>query len=198
MCEATPNVQLWQVRFNTKETKSNHEVWIVLAPELGSLIEDFISKYRPLLLCGVDSGHLFLNRKGQPFTDLQMRDLVCSVTHRYTGCRVPPHLFRNAFAHWWCKNKGDLDTLMKTLGHKDPKTSMRYEAACGVSAALERVGELRRQLGAERKAADDPQFAKCRNCGQMQFLNRKHYCGACQHGLFAKAKQVSVKAHLAA
>jgi hypothetical protein len=208
-CEANPHEEFWQVRFGKNETKSKREVWFILPVELVSLVEEFLTKYRPSLMHGLDPGTVFVSRQGRSFNRSQVNKWVSSLTFEYAGCRVPPHQFRNAFSHWWVKNSpGDFNTLVKMLWDTDLNLAINtYAATYGVSAALERVKEVRRHVREQselqpqkradkmpktlaagipnsvQRSTDDPQFSRCRRCDQRHYLNARGYCGPdCEHG----------------
>ena len=70
---------------------------------------------------------LFLNRYGQPISDRGVRKLVT----RYAQAAglekdISPHIFRHTYASKKAERNINVFQLQAWLGHKDPKTTMRY------------------------------------------------------------------------
>lgn len=70
---------------------------------------------------------LFLNRYGQPLGDRGVRKLVkrCAEAAGLEK-RVSPHIFRHTYASKKAERNINVFQLQQWLGHKDPKTTMRY------------------------------------------------------------------------
>lgn len=70
---------------------------------------------------------LFLNRYGQPIGDRGVRKLVNrATTAAGLEKHVSPHIFRHTYASKKAERNIDVFQLQAWLGHKDPKTTMRY------------------------------------------------------------------------
>jgi hypothetical protein len=110
-------------------------------------LEDFLTYFRPLLICGDDPGTLFINEAGTSMTRQQLEEAVEEMTLRYAGKLVHPHLFRDITALAWLKdNKGDYLTLSKILWHKNVLItvdiySSRYNESVGANAMNKWVEE---------------------------------------------------------
>jgi hypothetical protein len=62
----TPDASFWHIRFAPHETKMKHSVQIFLPAELLPLLQDYLSKHRPVLVRNCDdAGTLFVNHKGK-------------------------------------------------------------------------------------------------------------------------------------
>jgi site-specific recombinase XerD len=105
-----------------------------------SLLEEYVTEHRPLLLRGVDYGCLFVTSVGTPMDAQYVENLVSGLTLRYGGRRVTPHLFRDIVAFAWLKTHSkDYLTLSKMLWHKNVSTTInrygsRFNESSGVCA----------------------------------------------------------------
>ncbi|MGI8550180.1 MAG: tyrosine-type recombinase/integrase, partial [Dehalococcoidia bacterium] len=70
---------------------------------------------------------LFLNRYGQPIGERGVRKLVKRFSEA-AGLekKVSPHIFRHTYASKKAERNINVFQLQAWLGHKDPKTTMRY------------------------------------------------------------------------
>jgi hypothetical protein len=138
--KTNPNIEVWQFHFGRDETKTGIEVSAVLPRILVPLLEEYLADYRSLLVKGVDPGTLFLNREGRSISITEMTDRVSSITLRYGGNRVNPHLLRDILAFAWLKaHPQDYLTLSKLLWHSNINTTIRiygsrYNESSGVCA----------------------------------------------------------------
>jgi integrase len=136
--QRNPDAQFWQIHFRIHETKMKREVRAVVPKQLVPMLEEYIQKYRPLLLGKGQSNTLFLNRQGRPIGISEMVYRVGDLTARYGGRRVTPHLFRDSFAHSWLDDHPeDYLTLSKILWHTNIQTTIRiygrnYDESHGV------------------------------------------------------------------
>jgi len=135
-----PEIEVWQFRFTKDETKTHHDVHCVLPKRLIDLLERYL-EYRKYLLSGPDPGTLFLNDKCTAYNQHTFAFLVSTLTLRYGGRRVTPHLFRDIFAYMWLeKMPEDYLTLSKLLWHRNINTTIRiYGRRCNESTALCRM-----------------------------------------------------------
>lgn len=139
-----PGIEVWQIRFNKRETKANHLVEAVLPRCLTPLLEEYLWVHRPHLVKGVDPGTLFLNNHGGPLTSRRLRDLVAQFTLKYGGRIVTPHLFRDVYAFMYLdKVPEDYLTLSKLLWHSNIQTTIRiYGRRFNESAAMCRMEKV--------------------------------------------------------
>ena len=151
--------QFWQFYFAEDETKAGRIVHSILPHTLVSLLEEYLSKWRPLLVRNTDPGTLFLNREGGPLTSEELRDLVSNLTLKYARRRVNPHMFRDIFAYWWLSQYAeDINTVSKMLWHKNIQTTINiYGWKFDESAALCRVETIREFQGQQQLAQRPPQ-----------------------------------------
>lgn len=146
---ANPQAEFWQFYFRSEETKTHHTVHAFLPKQLVPLVEEFLEHYRPYLIRERDPGTLFITRRGTPFTEDAIRNLVGQITLRYTGRRVNPHLLRDIFAVKWLEDHPeDYLTLSKILWHQDVNTTIRiYGRNFDESHGARRVEQWLEQRG---------------------------------------------------
>ncbi|HKO17905.1 MAG TPA: phage integrase SAM-like domain-containing protein [Acidobacteriaceae bacterium] len=139
--KTNPNIEVWQFRFNKKQTKTHYDVECVVPLSLVPLLEDYLANHRPHLLRGGDPGTLFINDRGGAFRPESLTALISTLTLRYGGKIVTPHLFRDIFAFMWLElNPQDYLTLSKLLWHRNINTTIRiYGRKFNESAALCRM-----------------------------------------------------------
>ncbi len=135
-----PSAEFWQFQFSTEETKTGIAVHALLPHQLTGCLEEYLTKYRHLLLQSDDPGTLFFNGDGNPLTLVQVSELVGDLTLKYLGKRVTPHRFRDivAFA-WLLDHPQDFLTLSKLLWHSNINTTIktygsRFNESSGVTA----------------------------------------------------------------
>jgi integrase len=125
-----PHQPFWQYRFEGDETKNGHPVHAILPKQLIEPLEVYLSRSRPMLLDGEDSGFLFLNDHGQPFSHGNIRSLIGRITLKYVGRRVTPHIFRDIFAVQYLADRPeDYLTLSKILWHRNIQTTLQIYGA---------------------------------------------------------------------
>jgi len=150
--EANPTAEFWQIQFTPEETKTGLSIHILLPRPLIGLLEEYLTKYRPLLLSDVDPETLFINRHGRPLNSKLMQRVVGQWALRYAGVRTTPHLFRDAVAFKWLKeHPADYLTLSKMLWHKSIETTIhiygsQYNESSGVRAMEEWTETRNRKL----------------------------------------------------
>jgi integrase len=140
---ANPAERFWQFYFRDHETKTEYVARAFLPIQLVPPLEEYLSRYRPVLLGGrTDPGTLFFNRRGRPFDRKVILRIVGDITTKYAKVRVNPHLFRDIWAVKWLEDHPeDYLTVMKTLWHRKIDTSLKYGAGFDESHAAVRVEE---------------------------------------------------------
>jgi integrase len=138
-----PGTHFWQFRFTEKETKMGNRVHAILPRQLIGLLEEYLREHRMHLLRGSDPMTLFVNRDGQAFTEHLMGTRVKSLTMRFAGAKMSPHVFRDAFAfEWLTTHPDDYLTVSKLLWHTNIQTTLRvYGAQFNESSAVCRLDE---------------------------------------------------------
>lgn len=145
LIQRDPNIPLFQFEFSEEETKAGRPVMAVLPDILTTFLEEFLTFYRPILVCGDDPGTLFVNQFGNAISKQQIEEAVQEATLRYTGRPVNPHLFRDIYAVEYLRdpdNHTDYLTLSKILWHGTPEITIKkyawiFNESIGTSAAGE-------------------------------------------------------------
>jgi integrase len=135
-----PEAQFWQFRFSVDETKTGIDVHSLLPRQLIEPLEEYLKEFRPHLLGNSDPGTLLINQAGNAMEANQIRRVVESLTLRFGGTRVTPHLFRDIVAFAWLKaHPKDFLSLSKMLWHSSPDLAIktygsRFNESSGVCA----------------------------------------------------------------
>jgi integrase/recombinase XerD len=90
-------------------------------------LENYIKSVRPELMINKAEDHLFLTMRGSRMSKNIVWDLVKKYTRKAKIKKnVHPHTFRHSFATGMLKNKADLNTIRKILGHSSLTTTQIY------------------------------------------------------------------------
>jgi hypothetical protein len=144
-----PEAQFWQFRFSVDETKTGIDVHSLLPRQLIEPLEEYLKAFRPHLLGNSDPGTLLINHAGNAMEANQIRRVVESLTLRFGGTRVTPHLFRDIVAFAWLKaHPKDFLSLSKMLWHSSPDLAIKtygsrfneYSGVCAMESWLEERG----------------------------------------------------------
>jgi integrase len=149
----TPDASFWHIRFAPHETKMKHSVQIFLPAELLPLLQDYLSKHRPVLVRNCDdAGTLFVNHKGKAMNVGQMSNLVKKLASEYAGVPVTPHIYRDIVAFEWLQtHPEDYLTVSKVLWHRNINTTIRiyghrFDESTGVARMDDWRASRSRQL----------------------------------------------------
>ena len=138
-----PSAKFWQIHFTNAQVKGKRHIRAVVPKHLVPFLEDYLLNHRHLLVSESDDGTLFLNRYGRQMSSDSIVDLVGTLTFKYGGRKVTPHLFRDAFAICWLEeNPEDYLTISKILWHRHIQTTLKhyggnYDESHGVKKAGE-------------------------------------------------------------
>jgi hypothetical protein len=115
-----PGSMFWQLRFSSDETKTGNAFRAFLPLSLISLLEEYLSLHRPVLLRGRrDPFTLLLNKEGTPLDEKTIGTLIKQLATQYAGKPLTPHLYRDVVAyHWLLHHPEDFLSLSKLLWHK--------------------------------------------------------------------------------
>ncbi|MBU1342372.1 MAG: tyrosine-type recombinase/integrase [Proteobacteria bacterium] len=90
-------------------------------------LENYIKSVRPELLINKGVDHLFLSLRGRQLSKNVVWDLVKKYAKKARIKKnVHPHTFRHTCATGMLKNKADLNTIRKILGHSSLNTTQIY------------------------------------------------------------------------
>lgn len=133
-----PGAEFWQFHFIEEETKTGCAVDSLLPRQLIEPLEEYLNKFRPLLLFDYDPGTLFLNEGGRPMNIKQVTRVVAQTTVKYSGRRVTPHPLRDIVAFAWLKSHPrDYLSISKMLWHSSPNEVLKtYGSLFNVSSGV--------------------------------------------------------------
>jgi len=113
----------WRMSFHGHELKISHRgtrenvLEGFISSENHALMEEWLSTWRPRLV-PPNSDLVFVNYYGHPFTAGAFTRMVESVTYRFTGVAMTPHMIRDVWATEYLKaHPGDAATVAKRLGN---------------------------------------------------------------------------------
>ena len=123
----TVNSINWQVGYLVAKGKGEKERIVPVGRTAYDRVKRYLEGARPLLLKGMESDRLFLNRSGKGMT----RQGFWKIVKKYAakaglGKRVHPHTFRHSFASHLLAGGADLRSVQIMLGHADISTTQVY------------------------------------------------------------------------
>ncbi|MBN2282727.1 MAG: site-specific tyrosine recombinase XerD [Deltaproteobacteria bacterium] len=127
MISLTMNNINWQVGYLIVVGKGNKERIVPVGRKALDRLRTYIDAARPVLLKGVRSDVIFLNRSGRGLT----RQGFWKILKKYAGLcgiqkKVHPHTFRHSFATHLLDGGADLRAVQVMLGHADISTTQIY------------------------------------------------------------------------
>jgi hypothetical protein len=142
--EANPHQPVWQFAFCGPQTKSNRAVRSILPRQLVPALEQYLEYYRPALLNGPDPHTLFLSNRGYALCATGFGQLVKTITMKYAGRAVNPHLLRDITVTFWLQHHPeDLLTPSNCLWHRGTGVLTRvYGVNFDTSHASRRMEEF--------------------------------------------------------
>jgi hypothetical protein len=143
--EANPHEKFWQFGFCSEETKTKCVVRSILPRQLLPALDQYRECYRKVLLNGrPDPGTLFLSNRGYACSATKLGQIVKSITLKYLGRAVNPHLYRDITTMFWLQHHPeDLATASKFLWHRDITQVQRvYGVNFDTSHASRRMEEF--------------------------------------------------------
>ena len=125
-----PEAGFWQVRFAPSEVKTNMPIHLLVPHQLIPALEEYLTKYRPILLGDRKTDTLLLNEAGNPMRYDMVERAVGHWTLQFAGIRTTPHMFRDSVAYKWLKeHPNDFLSLSKLLWHRNVQTTIRIYGA---------------------------------------------------------------------
>jgi hypothetical protein len=144
----------WQWQFRGKDLKierrngQENELSAIVPPDIQPRLEEWLTVWRPRLCPSPQESHVFLNRAGKPFTRNGITRLVETITWRYSGVAVTPHMFRDIFAtEYLNENPGDAAGVARRLGNTVPTVYRHYAHLLNASADARADSWLRSKRG---------------------------------------------------
>ena len=138
-----PQQAFWQFRFIEEETKTRRVICGIVPRRLIALLDEYVTQHRPKLVGNNDPGTLFLNEDGGALDRQTTTELVADIVQEYAGKRMPPHLFRDAFAYCWLdEHPEDYLTVSRALWHVNLEYTLKvYGRNFDESNAARRVDD---------------------------------------------------------
>lgn len=111
---------------NGARAKNAEHRGALISPDTFELLLYYLSEYRTLLKTGT---YLFVNLSGKTAGQPLNANAVYALFRRLeekTGIAATPHMLRHYFANERRKSGWVLALISKAMGHRDPKTTLRY------------------------------------------------------------------------
>jgi integrase len=136
---------IWTVVLKASETKNRRALEYDLPARLGSALERYLERFRPVLFESAEHRGLWASAKGRPLTGQAIYEAVCRRTRKAFGEPVNLHLFRDGAATFWAlKNPTQVTAVSGLLGHEPRMTERHYNQANGISAGRKLADALAR------------------------------------------------------
>jgi hypothetical protein len=163
-CEALLDTNLrkvngaWHWRFEGRELKIGtrrgepNVLDSMVDPDVATYLEEYLEVWRPKLPNAAKDRHVFLSKRGRPFTDTTLRNRLRINVYRYTKKHLYTHLLRTIFTSQALSDGEDINTVAYGL-NDTPATVLRayneLSPAKHQRAILERVRRLAKRTHGE-------------------------------------------------
>lgn len=105
--------------------KGNTQRWIPLGKQVCSILQEYLTNIRPVLMKKKKHDHLIVGRKGAPINVKVLSDMIKKYFVK-VGIQGNCHALRHSFATHLLKGKADLRVIQSLLGHKSLSTTQVY------------------------------------------------------------------------
>lgn len=110
-----------------QETKTGRPIETFIPDELYLWMKRYLEYYRPVLLAGRQSGHVWVHRNGSGYTAGSLGMRISVLTKKLIGVRINPHLFRDCAATTIATDDPKhVMTIASILGHSTLKTAEKH------------------------------------------------------------------------
>ena len=117
----------WNLNFEAQEIKNRRPLELSFPNGLVPYLEQYLSRWRPILLQDQQTDRLWVTRYGKPLGDDLAYVRITKVTERAFGKKINPHLFRDCAATTIAIEDPDHVRIGATiLGHANLKTTERH------------------------------------------------------------------------
>lgn len=127
---ADPQMRVWQFAFEGQDAPRRKSVRGLVLNMVVPLLEEYVQRFRPLLIASPDVQTLLVGPSGQAMDYAQLIMAVGRLTRRFAGKRkrVTPTSIRDSFAHYWLArhHRGYVD-LANILWIELPSVLQRYD-----------------------------------------------------------------------
>jgi integrase len=136
------NSPYWLV-FPHYDVKNQVDLNFKLDEYLTELIDQYIHRFRPILLRGANEPWLFPG-EGRTYKDpATLSDQISQRVYKATGLEITAHQFRHAAAAFYLKHHpGDYETVRRILGHRNIQTTINFYCGLETIQASEEFGKL--------------------------------------------------------
>lgn len=117
LAEKYPGLPIWQFRLSPLETPMRTAVHRVLYDYLVSLLDEFVNRYRPILVGEGGPDTLFFHRNLHPLSSHDLNRFMGDLTFDNMGRRILPGIIQTSYCYYWyLKYKGGkVEQLASTL-----------------------------------------------------------------------------------
>jgi hypothetical protein len=155
----------WQIRFRGAELKVGyrHGRENILVHNIPSaiqgLLEEWLTRWRPLLLKEANDPYVFLTEKGNPFRPEGLYSAITRTTWKFSGVRMNPHLIRDIWATEYIKSTRDLIGAASRLGDTVESVLRHYAHLLDADAESRASDWLQGRLNGQATHGHDAGFA---------------------------------------
>jgi integrase len=143
------------------ETKTSHPIETFVPEDLCPWLSIYLEKYRPGLLCGRHSDHLWVHNTGHSYRPGSLSQRISKLTARILGVAISPHLFRDCAATTIATDDPEhVLIIAPLLGHTTLKTAeLHYNQARGLEANRRLQNSIKSLRGQALRISRRPQRA---------------------------------------
>lgn len=139
--------ECFRLHFPPEETKTHRLLEEPLPPAFTPSIERYLTAYRPVLLRGRRSEHLWVSSRSTALRPDSIYAQITSRTERAFGVPINPHLFRDCSVTTIAIEDPEHVGIASTiLGHADPRTTVKYYNQARMLSASRAYNSVMRDL----------------------------------------------------
>ncbi len=144
----------YYIAFSPAETKNRRTFDQPLSSHFTEHVDQYLQRFRPLLLNGRDSDRVWISWRAQPMSDASLYGAIRSRTKTAFGVGIPPHRFRDSAVTTLSRlHPESIHIAQALLHHSDYATSEAYYNQARDTEAVQAwhasLRKLRRYLGAK-------------------------------------------------